>query len=455
MPNKLESSWLKHSKLISMRQQLQLQTGLEIDALGEQIARVQLLLSRRVLAFCLAFRRQGRASAAHWIDGDVARRALRPLCQARAALHGAHESIRAGAFSTAQQTTEGMQPDLAAALQGLNRLCKNDLCELAGFRRPPPAVEAVVQLVAVLTQRAPPGRGVAAPGPAWDTSCRPMLRDGAFLRGLLSFDHDNIPDAVLRSAQRGLASAHAGGVTLATAARCSKAAASLLAWVEGVVKCAEIGGAVALTLPLLAKEVRALSAAMARMGDGALVRTCFGAPRLLPLMRASAPRLFSWHQRGEPSPGNVLHRPAPVSELVSAASPAAATPSASGADSGAPPAVPMATASRNGRAGALAATDCESRGRGAARAAALGGRGHAQSRQLQARRGVRERASLGAHVEGHGLAPMAAPGRAGAVLLPAVRGAHPRTMPRQACRDQPPRAPRPRPLREPSLQGWN
>eukprot|EP00951_Prasinocladus_malaysianus_P010352 scaffold75916_cov45-Prasinocladus_malaysianus.AAC.1 len=82
-------------------------------------------------------------------------------------------------------------PALNAAVSALNALNKNDITEIKSFSKPPPLVQMTMEAVCILNgQKAD-----------WD-SAKKMLGDSNFMKNLVEFDKDNIPDSVIKKLKK-------------------------------------------------------------------------------------------------------------------------------------------------------------------------------------------------------------------------------------------------------------
>eukprot|EP00746_Dinoflagellata_sp_MGD_P162191 gnl/MRDRNA2_/MRDRNA2_89635_c0_seq1.p1 gnl/MRDRNA2_/MRDRNA2_89635_c0~~gnl/MRDRNA2_/MRDRNA2_89635_c0_seq1.p1 ORF type:complete len:835 (-),score=188.21 gnl/MRDRNA2_/MRDRNA2_89635_c0_seq1:196-2388(-) len=104
----------------------------------------------------------------------------------------------------AQVDLDEALPALHAASRSLECLDKRDICEMKAFASPPRLVcmtlEAVCILFDIRPQRlmGPDGQLVDV---YWEVSKRQLLNDCHFMRRLLEFDKDNIPERVIRRLQ--------------------------------------------------------------------------------------------------------------------------------------------------------------------------------------------------------------------------------------------------------------
>ena len=88
----------------------------------------------------------------------------------------------------AQRDLEGALPQLEAAIAGLDALDKSDISEIRVYTKPPTMVMTVLAAVCVLLQQKPD----------WN-SAKLMLGDPGFLKKLVAFDKNSVPDKVSTS----------------------------------------------------------------------------------------------------------------------------------------------------------------------------------------------------------------------------------------------------------------
>eukprot|EP00873_Tetraselmis_striata_P045243 jgi/Tetstr1/465507/TSEL_010176.t1 len=91
----------------------------------------------------------------------------------------------------ARRDLDKAMPALNAAVTALSALNKNDIVEIKSFAKPPPLVQMTMEAVCILRQEKPD----------WDTA-KKLLGDSNFMRSLMEFDKDNIPDAVIRKLKK-------------------------------------------------------------------------------------------------------------------------------------------------------------------------------------------------------------------------------------------------------------
>ncbi|KAL0028415.1 hypothetical protein WJX77_005025 [Trebouxia sp. C0004] len=107
-------------------------------------------------------------------------------------------------------------PALNAALDSLNALNKGDIVEIKSMLKPPPLVQMTMEAVCTLKEEKAD----------WDTAKR-VLGDSGFMRSLLEFDKDHIPDGVVKKLRKYTDSPE---FTPEAVAKQSKAAQSLCMW---------------------------------------------------------------------------------------------------------------------------------------------------------------------------------------------------------------------------------
>ena len=85
----------------------------------------------------------------------------------------------------AQRDLEGALPQLEAAIVALDSLDKSDISEIRVYTKPPTMVMTVLSAVCVLLQQKPD----------WN-SAKLLLGDPGFLKKLVSYDKNSVPDKV-------------------------------------------------------------------------------------------------------------------------------------------------------------------------------------------------------------------------------------------------------------------
>lgn len=93
-------------------------------------------------------------------------------------------------------------PALDAAVESLNSLSKNDVIEVRSMQRPPEGVKLVMEAVCIMKGVKPKKVDGDKPGKKVDDYWEPgkglLAEPQKFLDGLLHFDKENIPDAVVQ-----------------------------------------------------------------------------------------------------------------------------------------------------------------------------------------------------------------------------------------------------------------
>lgn len=85
----------------------------------------------------------------------------------------------------AQRDLEGALPQLEAAIAALDALDKSDISEIRVYTKPPTMVMTVLSAVCVLLQQKPD----------WN-SAKLLLGDPGFLKKLVGYDKNSVPDKV-------------------------------------------------------------------------------------------------------------------------------------------------------------------------------------------------------------------------------------------------------------------
>ena len=91
----------------------------------------------------------------------------------------------------AQRDLEGALPQLEAAIVALDSLDKSDISEIRVYTKPPTMVMTVLSAVCVLLQQKPD----------WN-SAKLLLGDPGFLKKLVGYDKNSVPDKVSASFDR-------------------------------------------------------------------------------------------------------------------------------------------------------------------------------------------------------------------------------------------------------------
>ena len=96
------------------------------------------------------------------------------------------EAVRVQAIADeAQRDLEGALPQLEAAIAALDALDKSDISEIRVYTKPPTMVMTVLSAVCVLLQQKPD----------WN-SAKLLLGDPGFLKKLVGYDKNSVPDKV-------------------------------------------------------------------------------------------------------------------------------------------------------------------------------------------------------------------------------------------------------------------
>ena len=99
------------------------------------------------------------------------------------------EAVRVQAIADeAQRDLEGALPQLEAAIAALDALDKSDISEIRVYTKPPTMVMTVLSAVCVLLQQKPD----------WN-SAKLLLGDPGFLKKLVGYDKNSVPDKVSTS----------------------------------------------------------------------------------------------------------------------------------------------------------------------------------------------------------------------------------------------------------------
>ena len=102
------------------------------------------------------------------------------------------EALRVQAIADeAQRDLEGALPQLEAAIAALDALDKSDISEIRVYTKPPTMVMTVLASVCVLLQQKPD----------WN-SAKLLLGDPGFLKKLVGYDKNSVPDKVSTSCER-------------------------------------------------------------------------------------------------------------------------------------------------------------------------------------------------------------------------------------------------------------
>eukprot|EP00163_Fabomonas_tropica_P031149 TRINITY_DN730_c1_g1_i7.p1 TRINITY_DN730_c1_g1~~TRINITY_DN730_c1_g1_i7.p1 ORF type:complete len:4213 (+),score=1156.03 TRINITY_DN730_c1_g1_i7:1002-12641(+) len=142
----------------------------------------------------------------------------------------------------AQKDLDAALPALEGAIAALNSLNKGDISEIKSFTSPPPLVMLVMEAVCILCKAKPD----------WPTA-KSLLTDANFLKNLIQFDKDNIPEPVLKKLNKYLGDPNFNPTSVG---RVSNAAKSLCMW------CIAIAG-----YSVIAKEVAPKRARLAEASE--------------------------------------------------------------------------------------------------------------------------------------------------------------------------------------------
>ncbi|RKP20476.1 dynein heavy chain 6, axonemal, partial [Rozella allomycis CSF55] len=91
----------------------------------------------------------------------------------------------------AQKDLDEALPALEAAYSALDNLDKKDVAEMKAFTKPPELVMTVMEAVCILFKVKPD----------WESS-KKLLSDSQFLKNMMSYDKDNIPEAVIKKIKK-------------------------------------------------------------------------------------------------------------------------------------------------------------------------------------------------------------------------------------------------------------
>lgn len=111
-------------------------------------------------------------------------------------------------------------PALESAVNSLKALNKNDIVEIKSFPKPPNLVQMTMEAVCILRQEKPD----------WETA-KKILSDTNFMKSLVEFDKDNIPDNVIKKLKKYIDDPN---YVPETVAKQSKAAMSLCMWTHAM-----------------------------------------------------------------------------------------------------------------------------------------------------------------------------------------------------------------------------
>eukprot|EP00741_Cyanophora_paradoxa_P000409 tig00000404_g400.t1 len=111
-------------------------------------------------------------------------------------------------------------PALNGAIEALNSLNKNDINEIKSFAKPPELVQKVMESVLILLEKKPD----------W-ASAKQVLSDTQFMNKLVTYDKDNIPEAVIKKVKKYIDDEQFKPEIVE---KVSKAAKSLCLWVRAM-----------------------------------------------------------------------------------------------------------------------------------------------------------------------------------------------------------------------------
>ncbi|KAL7746739.1 hypothetical protein RI367_007902 [Sorochytrium milnesiophthora] len=137
----------------------------------------------------------------------------------------------------AQRDLDEALPALAAALESLNSLSKNDVIEIRSMQRPPEGVKLVIEAVCIMKQLKPKKIDGDKPGKKvddyWEVG-KALLSDPAkFLDSLMTYDKDNIPESVIQKIKPYIDNPD---FAVSVISKVSKAATSICAWARAMEK---------------------------------------------------------------------------------------------------------------------------------------------------------------------------------------------------------------------------
>ncbi|KAF8071068.1 Dnah1 [Scenedesmus sp. PABB004] len=178
----------------------------------------------------------------------------------------------------AQRDLDAALPALDAAVASLKNLSRNDVVEVRSLQNPPGGVKLVMEAACILLDEKPkmrddPAKMGARAGRArarrrkkvpdyWDASKRLLSDATKFLDSLLTFDKDNIPEAIIRRIEPFMASEE---FTPEAVAKVSKACTSICMWVRAMHLYHTVALGVAPKRAALAAAQEALDATLAEL----------------------------------------------------------------------------------------------------------------------------------------------------------------------------------------------
>eukprot|EP01107_Rhizomastix_libera_P011726 TRINITY_DN2935_c0_g1_i3.p1 TRINITY_DN2935_c0_g1~~TRINITY_DN2935_c0_g1_i3.p1 ORF type:complete len:3350 (-),score=861.62 TRINITY_DN2935_c0_g1_i3:62-10111(-) len=136
----------------------------------------------------------------------------------------------------AQRDLDEALPALQAAEQALNALNKNDITEVRSMLRPPAGVKMVMEAICIIKQVKPKKVDGAKMGTKENDYWEPaklMLTDPNFLNSLITFDKDNVPEAVIKQLAPYIENEDFRPLAIS---KVSKACTSLCLWVRAIEK---------------------------------------------------------------------------------------------------------------------------------------------------------------------------------------------------------------------------
>ncbi|KAI9224346.1 dynein heavy chain and region D6 of dynein motor-domain-containing protein [Blastocladiella britannica] len=137
----------------------------------------------------------------------------------------------------AQRDLDEALPALAAALESLNSLSKNDVIEIRSMQRPPEGVKLVMEAVCIMKGLKPKKVDGDKPGKKvddyWDVGKSLLAEPAKFLESLMTFDKDNIPESVVTKIKPYIDNPD---FAVEVISKVSKAATSICAWARAMEK---------------------------------------------------------------------------------------------------------------------------------------------------------------------------------------------------------------------------
>ncbi|KAI9175897.1 hypothetical protein H9P43_006261 [Blastocladiella emersonii ATCC 22665] len=137
----------------------------------------------------------------------------------------------------AQRDLDEALPALAAALESLNSLSKNDVIEIRSMQRPPEGVKLVMEAVCIMKGLKPKKVDGDKPGKKvddyWEVGKALLSEPAKFLDSLMTYDKDNIPEAVVTKIKPYIDNPD---FAVEVISKVSKAATSICAWARAMEK---------------------------------------------------------------------------------------------------------------------------------------------------------------------------------------------------------------------------